>query len=438
MATVDTLDKPQEQLAARMLCDSRFFIKEVTDLARTRKIVAGEDIYSSSGMKLLSQGTRLTSKFHDRLVAHKLLKPIEQTLSIDDPLDAKAIIGLAHGEAHRVPSLEPLLDSPGLLERISELLADLSIPRPIGLRLSVMQAHHSKLFQHSLIAAMLAMVLGLRAKLQREELRALAAASIFHDLGELYIDPVILQPEHQSSVEERRQIYAHPIIGFLILRDFPELPKGTARAVLQHHEQLNGCGYPYRAPAKEISRVSRYLAVAEVAASLLERHGADRRIGVKLRMNLNKYEATAITIVSELFDKLKATPIEPLDEAILMTRLPRIGKLFADWDAIRATLSAADAASIPVLIERVNDLRKLVIERGFELAKLDEILIMVGQGDAEISIELTVLLEELEWQIRDFSRETERFLFSWKPQVSPQLKALLDNWFVQVNQFLEA
>ncbi len=436
MAPVAIQNNAQDQLATRILCDSRLFIKQVTDLARTRKIVAGEDIYSSSGMKLISQGTRLTSNFHDHLVAHKLRKPIEQSLNIDKPLDAKALIHLAHDEAHRVPSLEPLLANPQLLERISEMVGDVEIPHPLGFRCSIMQENHPRLFQHSLVTAMLAMVLGIRGELQPEELRALALASVFHDLGELHIAPCILEPEHRSSSEERRQIYAHPIIGFLILRDFPELPKGAACAVLQHHEQLNGCGYPYRLPANEIVRVSRYLAVAEVAASLLERHGADKRIGVKLRMNRNKYDATAIRIVSELFDKLSFKAKEPLDEVILMTRLSQIGKLFEEWNALRTTLSVGDAASIPVLIGRVNDLRMLVNEHGFDLANIDEILMMAGQGDPVISLELTVLLEELEWQIRDFSRETERFLFSWKPEVSTELKERLDNWFVLLHQFL--
>ena len=425
------------QLATRIFCDSRQFIKEVTELGGRREIIAGEDIFASSGMKLVSKGSRLSSSFHDRLVAHKLLKPIEQSLSIDKPLDAKEIISLAHASACRVPSLTPLLDNPELLERMFGLLGDLTIPAPLGLRLSVMQENHPKLFQHSLTVSMLSMVLGIRSKLTREEIQALALASIFHDIGELYIAPDILSQQHRLTLEERRQIYVHPLIGFLMLRDFPELPKGSATAVMQHHEQLNGCGYPYRLPENKINRVPRCLAVAEVVASLLEKQGADKRIVVRMRMNRSKYDATALAIVCQLFDNSCSAIAEPFDEIRLMTRLSQIAKLFVDWDALCETISATDLASIPVLNERVNDLRRSLVEPGFDPSNIDEIMMMASQGGPEICAELSILLDEVEWQIRDFSRETERFLFGWKPQVSPQLKDRLDNWFVQIHQFVD-
>lgn len=436
MASVEFRIDPNKQLATRLFCDSRLFIKEVTDLANKSEIVASEDIFSSNGMKLVSKGSQLSSSFHDRLVAHKLLKPLEQSLSIDHPLGVKEIISLTYNEAHRIPSLAPLLDSPELLERMLGLLGDLKIPAPLSLRLSVMQENYPKLFQNSLIVAMLSMVLGIRGNLQREELRTLALASIFHDIGELYIAPSIHSQQHHLSLEQRRQLYAHPIIGFLMLRDFPELPEGTATAVLQHHEQLNGCGYPYRLSANKIDKVPRYLALAEVVASLLEKQGADKRIIVKMRMNKSKFDTTAMAIICQLFDSSSSTVAEPLDEIKLMIRLPQIAQLFNDWDALCKIASSAELASIPVLIERVNDLRMLLVEPGFDLSNVDEIMFLAGQGDLEICAELSLLLEEIEWQIRDFSRETERFLFGWKPQVSPALKVRLDQWFVQVHQFL--
>lgn len=317
------------------------------------------------------------------------------------------------------------------------LLGDLTIPVPLRVRLSVMQENHPQLFQHSLIVSMLSMVLGIRGKLTLEQLRALALASLFHDIGELYIAPSILSQRQHLSLEERRQLYVHPIIGFLMLRDFQELPEGTALAVLQHHEQLNGCGYPYRLPANKVDTVTRYLAVADVAASLLEKQGANKRIIVKMRMNRSKYDTTAMGIICKLFEDSGSGIAEPLEETRFMIRLQQIVKLFEDWAVLRKTLSPTELASIPVLLERVNDLRRLLVEPGIDFSNVDEIMILAGQGDPEICAELSLLLEEIEWQIRDFSRETERFLFGRKLQVSPQLKERLDNWFAQVHQFLD-
>jgi HD-GYP domain-containing protein (c-di-GMP phosphodiesterase class II) len=438
LTSADGPECQNEQLAAQLFCDSRFFIKEVTDLANKRNIVAGEDIFAINGMKLVSKGSQLSSDFHDRLVVHKLLKPLEQSLSIDNPLDAKTIINLVIEEARHVPALAPLYDSPEFLERLLGLLGDLRIPSPLRLRLSVMQESLPALFQHSLTTTVLAMAVGIRGDLSREELRALTLASIFHDIGELFIAPDILSQEHKLSAEERRQIYVHPNIGYLMLNEFHDLPIGTATAVLQHHEQLNGCGYPDRLPADKIGRVSRYLAVAEVVASLIGKQDADKRIRVKMRMNRSKFDETAIAIIYTLFDTASHSPARALDEVSLKTRLPLIASLFKSWDALFKTFSPQEVSSIQTLISRINDLRMLVTEPGFDLSDIDEIMMLADQGDSEICAELSILLEELEWQIRDFSRETERFLFGWKPQVTPRLKDRLDTWFMQVHQFANA
>lgn len=79
--------------------------------------------------------------------------------------------------------------------------------------------------------------------------------------------------------------------------------------------------YPYRLSGDAISAVSRYLAVAEVAASLIEKHGADKRIGMKFRMNKKKYDAGVVALISRLFGSFELPPSEKLDEVYLMTRL---------------------------------------------------------------------------------------------------------------------
>ena len=77
-----------DELAHQAYADTSPFIKSVTELADKREVLASDDIYSSTGIKLVSSGTPLSGKFYDRLVAHKLLKPIEQSLSVADALDS--------------------------------------------------------------------------------------------------------------------------------------------------------------------------------------------------------------------------------------------------------------------------------------------------------------------------------------------------------------
>ncbi|HMW57405.1 MAG TPA: HD domain-containing phosphohydrolase [Accumulibacter sp.] len=427
----------EDKLARQAVEEDSVFVQAVTKLADTREVVASEDIYARGGMKLIGRGTRLSGELYDRLVTHKLLKPIEHSLSISDALDARQLVSLMQDEARHLPSLAPLFAQPELLKQLGRDFSQLRIPGPLTVRLAVMQSDRPKLFQHVLISAVVGTALGISGKLPREELQALSLASVFHDVGELCIQPTFLEPGHQMTAQERRHLYVHPITGFLMLRDFADLPKETAHAVLQHHERIDGSGYPYHLSGNEISRVSRYLAVAEVAASLIEKHGADKRIGMKFRMNRKKYDANVVVLVSRLFRSFELQPSEKLDEAYLMTHLTQLGRLFEDWAALRKTITRTDLERVSALVDRVNALYMLVIEAGFDQCRIEDFLLLAGEADPEISMELTTLIDELNWQFRALLTDVERDPSLSGKQCPVALAAGIDGWLEQVRQFVD-
>ena len=412
------------------------FLRAVTQLADKREVVASEDVFSLSGIKLVSCGTKLTGKFYDRLVAHKLLKPIEQSLTLTDTLDAATLVKLAYEEARRIPSLALMLEQPELLERLRCFFNQLEVPVPLALKLSVMQEERPKLFTHSLIVAMLCTVLGIRAALPIVDLQALALAGVFHDVGELCLDPALLATGHRVDSDERRYIHTHPITSFLMLRDFSEFPQSMAIAVLRHHERLDGSGYPYCLPGEQIDTVSRYLAVAEFAASLLERNGADNRINMKLRLNLKKFDAKAVGILCDLFSEVGAAAENLPDVAQLATRLAQVGKLFENWDSFRSTLSPAVIEDISYFDGRLEGLRMMVLEPGFDQYQLNVLLPEEGGDGSEIHQELAVLLDELSWQFQELTQALERKLVDrgWSLPVSRRTDFNL--WMQQVHEFV--
>lgn len=421
--------------AQSQLSDASVFIRSVTDLAEKREVTASEDIYARSGIKLVSRGTRLSGGFYERLVSHKLLRPIEQTIRIADAPDAAQIISLAHNEAQRIPSLRPLLGEE-MRVRISGLLSGASIPGPLAMKIAVIQEERPRLFQHSLLATVISMVLGVRGNLAPQDLRALALASLLHDIGELHIDPAVLEPGRRFSTDDLRHIYAHPITGYLMLREFSELPKGTAEAVLQHHERLDGAGYPNRLSAGRISLVSRFLAVAEVTASLIENHGADKRIGMKFRMNIKKYDPQAVTIIYRLFENTQLDIESGLDEQSLIERLRQVGQLFAGWDDFLQTCSASELEKLERVVRRVDGLRMMVLEPGYDQYRLDDILDITGEADPDVCTELMVLLDELLWHFGALLRGVDRDQGVWGLEIPARVAPAFHVWLGQVRGFV--
>ena len=97
----------------------------------------------------------------------------------------------------------------------------------------------------------------------RREARDLALAALVHDLGKTWIGNDILNKETALSVEERRKMERHPVIGARILIGYDVHPF-YVEAVLHHHESWDGQGYPDGLQGEAIPLSARILAVADV------------------------------------------------------------------------------------------------------------------------------------------------------------------------------
>ena len=102
----------------------------------------------------------------------------------------------------------------------------------------------------------------------QEELRQVATGALLHDLGKLEISEAILTKPGKLTDEEFTVIKAHPTIGFRKLCRRTDLTLAQLMMVYQHHERLDGTGYPVRINGDEIHLWARICAVADVFEAL--------------------------------------------------------------------------------------------------------------------------------------------------------------------------
>jgi len=110
--------------------------------------------------------------------------------------------------------------------------------------------------------SLLALLLGEKAGFSESEMSNLEFASILHDVGKIGVPTHVLKKPGRLTAEEFEQIKQHPLIGAEILSGVSFL--GTCRAILlQHHERVDGCGYPLGLTDGEIMRESKILAIVD-------------------------------------------------------------------------------------------------------------------------------------------------------------------------------
>ena len=95
-------------------------------------------------------------------------------------------------------------------------------------------------------------------------------AATLHDIGKAHIPLSILDKPGSLDPAEDEIMRRHPVIGYELLKDIPDVGPEILDGVRHHHEYLDGSGYPDALTAPEISDLVRLLTISDIFAALIE------------------------------------------------------------------------------------------------------------------------------------------------------------------------
>ncbi|MCB9011213.1 MAG: HD-GYP domain-containing protein [Actinobacteria bacterium] len=121
---------------------------------------------------------------------------------------------------------------------------------------------------HTRRVAVLAVLIGERLGMGANDLRALATAGLLHDIGKLRVPDSVLGKTERLTDEEFKLIQQHPVWGDELLTELEGFAGPLRTAVRQHHERLDGSGYPEGVGADNITTYARIVSVADVYDAL--------------------------------------------------------------------------------------------------------------------------------------------------------------------------
>jgi putative nucleotidyltransferase with HDIG domain len=139
-------------------------------------------------------------------------------------------------------------------------------------------------------------------------LRKVALAGLFHDIGKRDFPREIIDLRTSQIPDSHRALYeTHPILGSEILKRSKAIPLDVANAVLQHHEYINGAGFPHGLRLGKIQPIALILNLAdEFSHQVMELdnptkediHGILRKM---MEEDWQKYAGEALVALHELF-----------------------------------------------------------------------------------------------------------------------------------------
>jgi len=156
-----------------------------------------------------------------------------------------------------------------LINSVAEkIVGDLTINKDVLLllinNLDLYEKGDDYIYAHSLNSAILATNIGLGLGLARAEQIDLFASSLLHDIGILRVPQDLLSKPAKLTKEEYDLIKKHPQFGLELLKFIKDPPKSAAEVIYEHHERIDGTGYPEGKKGNRISMFAKIVAMVEV------------------------------------------------------------------------------------------------------------------------------------------------------------------------------
>lgn len=412
--------------------DSPHYLRALTDMADRRAVVTQDAIYTDNGIKLVEKGARIDSRLYDRLVQHKLREPIDRHLTVENAVDVSALIAAGQDLAEQGVLPQMLAQALGSAGKLLAPLRSVSLPDPVAFKLTVMRDQRPGLFEHSLLMMMVAVFLGLKSGLSERDCVPLAAAALLHDAGVLHMDPSWMDPLNKVTGVQRKHLVAHPITSMLMLKDAGVYPRSVEIAVLEHHERMDGSGYPRGLPGAEISPMGRILLLAEVVTAFYEKYTdmPAQRLSLVLRLNHRKFPAALVAHVLPLLqeDVARDSALMPLG-ADAPVQIDTLAGAFEQWEQLKAALPPA-ARQVPGSVFAFADIRlqalqKALIEAGSHPRQQGDLLEQL-QGDALGLAEVALVGREALWQLQSIVNACHRRWPQLMDRASPADAAVAD------------
>lgn len=117
-------------------------------------------------------------------------------------------------------------------------------------------------FRHTVHVGVLAGLIGKWIGLKEADIDQVMLAGLLHDIGKAYISEDLLNKKTALSPREFETIQQHPQFSYNLLKNLP-VPPAVLEGIIQHHERLDGSGYPCQLLGRELGLFGKIIAVAD-------------------------------------------------------------------------------------------------------------------------------------------------------------------------------
>ncbi|MEW8238685.1 MAG: HD domain-containing phosphohydrolase [Candidatus Thiodiazotropha taylori] len=387
------------------------------------------DILNDKGVLLARKGINIDRDVRQQLIKHKLLKPLDSHIGLEHQADTQTLITEFRRLLEKYPDLKRVNEALQYGTEFEKLLQLERLHPLLTQKLTVLEAQMHSEFEKSIFSAWLSSMIAREMGLSMDERRDILVAALMHDIGLLHLDPDIVCSNRKLSAQEWSTVRAHVIVGKIIADSVPGIYPEVSRAVIEHHEDCFGAGYPFALNEEQLGNPGKIINMTDSIHSIRVKsfRNSQRTLGdikpyLQLNPTTNGYEVYRATM--SIIKKSGLQPVRlradecPKDYAknlgkqidILREAKQALDDIHENLLELKERIDQQDAKQLSAIAAVTCRIRSTLDESGLlsseiaawlckerELSGVDEQVL--GEFN-----EIELLIKELTWQIRNTVR----------------------------------
>lgn len=197
-----------------------------------------------------------------------------------------------------------------------DLMRSIKSNDAIAIDISTLKTSDEYTFKHSVDVATISMIVAKQQELSPEEVREIGVCGLLHDIGKTKIPNAILNKPGKLNDDEFAIMRQHSTYSYNMIKDRAEFSPAVCLGVLQHHEKINGSGYPMGVSAEKICPYAKILSVADIYDALVTerpyKKAYSQRDAVEMIMSMTM--ELDITAMKSFLESMILYPVDSIVE----------------------------------------------------------------------------------------------------------------------------
>lgn len=225
-------------------------------------------LHDSNGRTLVGSHTMLTNNYIEKLIAYGyagiyIEDALTQDIEVEDAISPQL-------RAEGMDCIERR-DIDGCKLVAEKLVEEIMSKGRISLDMLNLRSYDDYTYAHSVNVGVLCGVIGMEMHMDEKEIAQLVMAALLHDLGKLSIPSEILNKPGRLTQTEYKRMQEHPVMSYELIKDRFDISAQIKVAVLFHHENVDGTGYPNGVMGDEQTLFTKIIHAADVYDALVSK-----------------------------------------------------------------------------------------------------------------------------------------------------------------------